>query len=93
MPKEAPGWSAHLASGYDDAMTALCDRLLAGIVADPGRRKVIVADPRDLHRELFASFRPADYPEYAGTYRSVPPGRIGGGVRIGRGRLVAAEFP
>ena len=69
MPKEAPEWQAHLARGYDGAMTARCDGLLAEIVADPGRRKAIMADPRDLHRELFASFTLADYPEYAGTYR------------------------
>ena len=25
MPKEAPGWQAHTASGYDGAMTARCD--------------------------------------------------------------------
>ena len=72
MPKEAPGWQVHTASGYDGAMTAMCDRLLAEIVADTGRRKAIMADPRDLHRELFADFAPADYPECAGTYRGNP---------------------
>ena len=72
MPKEAPGWQAHTASGYDGAMTARCDRLLAEIVADPGRRQAILADPRDLHRELFAGFTPASHPEYAGTYRGTP---------------------
>ena len=25
MPKEAPEWQAHLASGYDGAMSARCD--------------------------------------------------------------------
>ncbi len=59
MPKEAPEWQAHLASGYDGAMTAQCGRLLAEIVADSDRRQAILADPRDLHRELFASFTPA----------------------------------
>lgn len=72
MPKEAPGWQAHLASGYDGAMTERCERLLAEIVADPGRRKAIMADPRNLHRELFAGFTPTDYPDYAGTYRGTP---------------------
>ena len=75
MPNEAPGWQAHRASGYDGAMTALCDRLLADIVADPGRRQAIVTDPRDLHRELFAGFTPAAYPEFAGTYRGTPARR------------------
>ena len=69
MPKEAPEWQAHTANGYDGTMTARCDRLLAEIVADPGRRKAIKADPRELHRELFADFTLAGYPEYAGTYR------------------------
>ena len=72
MPKPAPGWQAHTASGYDGAMTARCDRLLAEIVADPGRRQAILADPRDLHRQLFASFTPTAHPEYAGTYRGTP---------------------
>ena len=72
MPKETPGWQAHLASGYDDVMTGQCDRFLAEIVADSGRRKTVMADPRDLHRELFADFAPADYPKYAGTYRGMP---------------------
>ena len=72
MPNEAPAWQAHLVSGYDDAMIERCDRLLAEIVANPGRRKGIMANPRDLHRELFASFTPTDYPECAGTYRGTP---------------------
>ena len=37
MPKEAPGWQAHNASGYDCSMTAMCDRPLAEIVADGQR--------------------------------------------------------
>ena len=72
MPKEAPEWQAHLASGYDGAMTARCGRLLAEIVAESDRRQAILADPRDLHRELFASFTPAGFPECAGTYRGTP---------------------
>lgn len=72
MPKGAPEWQAHTASGYDGAMTVRCDRLLAEIVADPGRRQAIKADPRELHRELFVGFTPAGYPEYAGTYRGTP---------------------
>lgn len=72
MPKEAPEWQAHTASGYDGAMTARCDRLLAEIVTDAARRQAILADPRDLHLELFASFTPTGYHEYAGTYRGTP---------------------
>ena len=72
MPKEAPEWQAHLAGGYDGAMNVRCDRLLGEIFADARCRKAIMADPRDLHRELVASFTPADYPEYAGTYRGTP---------------------
>lgn len=72
MPEEAPRWQAHLASGYDGVMTARCDWLLSEIVADTGRRKAIMVDPRDMHGELFAGFTPPDYPEYAGTYRGTP---------------------
>ena len=44
----------------------------AGPDAESDRRQAILADPRDLHRELFASFTPAGYPECAGTYRGTP---------------------
>ncbi|MCA3567011.1 MAG: Fic family protein [Bradyrhizobium sp.] len=53
-------------------MSAHCGQLLAEIVADPHRRKAILADPIDLHRELFAPFAPPDHLEYAGTYRGTP---------------------
>ena len=72
MPEKAPGWQAHTASGYDGAMAARCGRLLVEIVADPGRRQAIMADPQDLHRELFADFAPAGFPEYAGTCQGTP---------------------
>ena len=39
---------------------------------DPDRRQAILADSRDLHRELFAGFTAAGYPECAGTYRGTP---------------------
>ncbi len=53
-------------------MTARCGPLLAEIIADVGRRQAILADPRDLHRELFACFAPTTHPEYAGTYQGTP---------------------
>jgi len=62
-------WQAHTAADYDAAMSARCGQILAEIVVDPLRRQAIIADPRDLHRELFAPFAPPDHPEYAGTYR------------------------
>ena len=69
MTTTPPPWQAHDAVGYDSAMTAGCSTLLAEITADPARRKAILADPRDLHRTLFASFTPPGHNEYAGTYR------------------------
>ncbi len=90
MPEEAPDWQVHLASGYDGAMTARCDRLLGEIVADPGRRKSILADPRELHRELFASFTPAAHPEYAGTYRGTPDTALAD-VRMSAGSQIDPE--
>lgn len=50
-------------------MTTRCAVLLADIIADPKRRQAIFSDPRDLHRELFASFAPPGHGEYAGAYR------------------------
>ncbi len=57
MSKPLP-WQAHTAPGYDSAMTTRCSALLQEIVSDPLRRRAILADPRDLHRELFAPFAP-----------------------------------
>ncbi|MCP3379836.1 MULTISPECIES: hypothetical protein [unclassified Bradyrhizobium] len=53
-------------------MTDRCNTLLREIVSDPARRRDILADPRNLHRELFASFVPPGHDEYAGTYRGTP---------------------
>lgn len=72
MTKPLPRWQAHTAKDYDAAMSARCEQLLAEIVADRPRRQAILADPRDLHRGLFAPFAPSDHPEYAGTYRGAP---------------------
>jgi hypothetical protein len=70
MAKLPPTWQAHHAANYDSAMTARCTALLAQIISDPARRRDILADPRNLHRELFASFAPPGNGEYAGTYRA-----------------------
>jgi hypothetical protein len=50
-------------------MQQRCDALLGDIVSNADRRKSILTDPRDLHRELFSDFTPLGYCEYAGTYR------------------------
>lgn len=72
MAKSPPRWQAHTTSDYDHAMTARCNQLLVEIIADPGRRKIILANPCDLHRNLFTPFAPSTHPEYAGTYRGTP---------------------
>ncbi|NRC52524.1 Fic family protein [Mesorhizobium sediminum] len=69
VKQPTPKWQAHSAVGYDSQMTTICDRLLVEIQTDPERRQAILADPRELHRELFAPFAPASHAEYAGTYR------------------------
>jgi fido (protein-threonine AMPylation protein) len=69
MTAPPPLWQTHNAPSYDSTMTTRCTALLAEIGADPKRRQAIFSDPRDLHRELFASFAPPDHGEYAGTYR------------------------
>ena len=70
--KAPPQWQAHDAADYNRDMTARCATLLGEIVSDPARRQTILADPRDLHRELFAPFTPPGHSEYAGTYRGAP---------------------
>ena len=72
MPKFFTRWQAHDATNYDRDMTARCATPQSEIVADPPRRQAILADPRDLHRELFGPFTPPSHSEYAGTYRATP---------------------
>jgi fido (protein-threonine AMPylation protein) len=72
MATSPPAWQAHRSTNYDSAMLDRCNTLLKEIVSDPARRIKILADPRNLHRELFASFVPPGQHEYAGTYRGTP---------------------
>jgi fido (protein-threonine AMPylation protein) len=71
MSKPLP-WQAHNAPGYDSAMSSRSSVLLQEIVSNPSRRRALFADPRDLHRELFAPFAPPGHAEYAGSYRGTP---------------------
>jgi hypothetical protein len=80
-----PRWKAHSASDYDRVMGARCGELLTKIVADADRRQAILADPRDLHRELFAPFAPSTHTDYAGTYRGTP------GTALADRRMYAAS--
>lgn len=69
MATPRPQWQAYKANDYDSMMTAKCSALLNEIVSNPARRQDILADPRSLHRELFAAFTPPENGGYAGTYR------------------------
>jgi fido (protein-threonine AMPylation protein) len=69
MAKLPPTWQAHHAANYDSAMTSRCSALLEQIISNPARRREIIANPRNLHRELFTSFAPPRHDQYAGTYR------------------------
>lgn len=72
MSAPPPKWQAHTVPGYDAAMTSNCLRLQREIVADASRRQAVLLDPRDLHRELFGTFTPPGFDDYAGTYRGTP---------------------
>lgn len=72
MTKAPPPWQAHRASNYDLEMTARCTSLLNDIISGPNSRQGILADPRNLHRDLFAAFTPPQGADYAGTYRGTP---------------------
>lgn len=72
MAKAPPPWQAHDAANYDRDMANHCAALLDEIVSDPVRRRNILADPRNLHRELFAPFAPPSHGDYAGAYRGTP---------------------
>jgi fido (protein-threonine AMPylation protein) len=69
MTNPAPRWQAHTVKGYDVKLSAQCAALSSEIVSNAERRERIIADPRELHAELFSQFTPPDHPEYAGTYR------------------------
>jgi len=69
MSSSPPKWQAHRSADFDVLMAERCSALLNRIVLDPASRAAILADPRDLHRELFAPFTPPNHSEYAGTYR------------------------
>jgi fido (protein-threonine AMPylation protein) len=69
MAKLPPTWQAHHAANYDSAMTSRCGALLEQIISNPARRREIIANPRNLHCELFTSFAPPGHDQYAGTYR------------------------
>ncbi|MGV7120299.1 Fic family protein [Sphingopyxis sp. 550A] len=62
-------WQAHDTEGFDARMQARCDSLLQVIRDDRTMRQSILANPRDLHKDLFSDFTPPAHPEYAGTYR------------------------
>jgi fido (protein-threonine AMPylation protein) len=72
MISSPPLWQAHNSADYNSKMTTQCSALQAEIVASPTRRKAVLSDPRNLHRELFADFAPSDHSEYAGSYRGTP---------------------
>lgn len=72
MTSGAPPWQAHGAPDYDAIMGAHCAELLTQIFSDAALRQRILADPRDLHNDLFLRFAPPTHPEYAGTYRGTP---------------------
>lgn len=72
MAIKHPEWHPLGHPGYETAMSAANDMLLTRLAADPEFRASILADPRDLHRLLYAPFAPASHPEYAGTYRGEP---------------------
>ncbi|OQW70909.1 MAG: hypothetical protein BVN33_16880 [Proteobacteria bacterium ST_bin13] len=65
----APEWQAYTMPNFDAAMTPACWELHRRILADSAYRSSILADPRALHRHLFAELTPPGYSEYAGTYR------------------------
>ncbi|WP_210359027.1 Fic family protein [Sphingomonas beigongshangi] len=83
MPSSPPPWQAHDAANFDATMGVRCAALLSEIKGDQARRQAILADPRDLHRELFASFAPPGHGEYAGTYRGTA------GTSLARRRISA----
>src|SRR6266436_3131678 len=72
MINPPPRWQAHTSKDYDAKLGAQCAALSLEIVANSARRQGIIADPRELHAELFSQFTPPDHPEYAGTYRGTP---------------------
>jgi fido (protein-threonine AMPylation protein) len=65
----APTWKPLQVPGYGQIMRARCDRLMEEILKDEDRRKVVLSNPRAIHRELFQGLTPDGYEHYAGSYR------------------------
>ncbi|MDQ0420925.1 fido (protein-threonine AMPylation protein) [Peteryoungia aggregata LMG 23059] len=82
-----PPWQAHSASDYDIKMRSRCGILLDEIMLSGTRRQSILADPRGVHRELFADFTPTGYEEYAGTYRGEPGTTLEGRIAFSNSQL------
>ena len=81
-----PEWQAYTMPDYDAVMTRGCADLQRRILFDAAYRSSILADPRDLHRTLFAEFTPPGYPEYAGTCRGTA------GTSLERRRMGAPQI-
>jgi len=73
MQDEAVSWHPELHQNYDTGVGAAAERCLE-ILRTSGSdfRKAFVADPRDVHRQLFCMVAPPNQPEYAGSYRGTP---------------------
>jgi fido (protein-threonine AMPylation protein) len=87
-----PPWQAHSTSDYDSKMQTRCDALLEEITSSAARRQSILADPRGVHRELFANFTPTGYDEYAGTYRGEPRTTLEGRIAISNSLLGPGRY-
>lgn len=72
MATPHPEWHPLQDPTYDAVMTEANAVLLRELTEDPVLRAAILADPRVIHRRLYAPFAPASHPEYAGTYRGTP---------------------
>lgn len=92
MSREYPKWHSEQHPDFDQVMSKASAEALDRLEDDPVYRRMVLADPRDLHRSLYSPLTPPGYPEYAGTYRGTPKttleGRVAGAPSViepGRG--------
>jgi fido (protein-threonine AMPylation protein) len=69
MTATYPTWHTEQAPAFDAIMSKAGSDILDRLRSDLAFRVLVLNDPRVAHKILYEPFAPANYPEYAGTYR------------------------
>jgi hypothetical protein len=92
MNAQAQKWQAHEHPNFDVVMTARCDGLLIDIARDQALRMHVLTKPQWLHEDLYRSFTPTGYQEYAGTYRGTENTSLAGRTSSAASTISPGEY-